>query len=125
MRGCCVSSWVDQDHPEWVHHPGLPGEVDPADQDGDPGAGCSVWAEPGEGGTLGPRGLLLWKHFLIPLPQVQQERGQKARGACDYVIYGSVRRDQIQYHTTLLSKYIKNEPKDRDDVVCVCIRCIT
>ena len=71
---------TDQDHPERVHHPGLPGQVDPDDQDHHSGAGCGVWPQPGEGGTPGPRCLLLWEHLLLPLPQVQQERGQETRG---------------------------------------------
>lgn len=72
---------ADQDDPERLHHPGLPGEVDPADQDGHPGAGRVVGPEPGEGGPAGARGLLLRKPLLQPLLQVQQERGQEARGA--------------------------------------------
>lgn len=73
-------SAADQNHPERVHHPGLPGEVDPADKDRHAGSGRVVGPQPGEGGPAGPCGLLLWKPLLQPLLQVQQERGQEARG---------------------------------------------
>lgn len=73
----------DQDHTEWVYHPGLSGQVDSDDQDHHSGAGCGVWPQPGEGGPPGSRGLLLWEHLLISLPEVQQERGQETRGERD------------------------------------------
>lgn len=77
---CTCVNFPDKNHPERVHHPGLSGQVDPDDQDHHPGAGCGVRPQPGEGGAPGPRGLLLRQHLLVPLPQVQQERGQEARG---------------------------------------------
>lgn len=72
---------ADQDHPERLHHPGLPGEMDPAGQDGDPGPGGVVGPQSGEGGPSGPRGLLLRKPLLQPVFQVQQERREAPRGA--------------------------------------------
>lgn len=71
---------ADKDDPQRLHHPGLPGEMDPADQDGHPGSGGVVRSQPGEGGSTGPCGMLLWKPLLQPLLQVQQERGQAQRG---------------------------------------------
>lgn len=80
----CLRFCADQDDPQRLHHPGLPGEMDPADQDGHPGPGGVVGSQPGEGGSSGPRGLLLRKPLLQPLLQVQQERGQAERGTLPY-----------------------------------------
>lgn len=54
--------------------------MDPADQDHHAGAGRGLWPQLGQGGAPGARGLLLRQHLLLPLPQVQQERGQEAGG---------------------------------------------
>lgn len=68
----------DKDHLEWLHHQGLLGQVDPADQDCHAGAGGVLRPEPGQGRAAGTRGLLLWQLLQQPFLQVQQERGQKA-----------------------------------------------
>lgn len=67
---CYLFSAPDQNHIEWVHHPRVPGEVDPDNQDHHPGPGCVIRAQPGEGGAPGPRGLLLWQHPMPPVHQV-------------------------------------------------------
>ena len=69
--------------------------MDPDDQDHYSGAGCGVRPQPGEGGALGARGLLLWEHLLLPLPQVQQERGQEARGEGDEVALDMSRSSRV------------------------------
>lgn len=77
---CTFVNFPDKNHPQRVYHPGISGQVDPYDQDHHPGAGCGVRPQSGEGGAAGPCGLLLRQHLLVPLPQVQQERGQETRG---------------------------------------------
>ena len=63
--------FADQDHSERLHHPGLPGQVDVADQVGGDDAGGVCGPQPGQGGPLRPRRLLLRQHLLLPLPQVR------------------------------------------------------
>lgn len=63
----------DQNHPEWLYHQRLPGEVDPHHQDHHPGLGRVLGPQPGERGPSSARRLLLRQHPVSPLHQVQKE----------------------------------------------------
>lgn len=80
-------SFSDQDHPEWLHHPWIPGEVDAHHEDHHSGAGCVLRVEFGERRPPGARGLLLRQHPLPPLHQIQKEWGQTARGERNSLVF--------------------------------------
>ena len=71
---------LDQDDPEWFHYPWLPRQVDTDYQVGVYDAGGIRRSQPGQGGTTGPCGQLLWKHLLLSLPQIWKEWSQEEGG---------------------------------------------
>ena len=73
---------TDKDDPERVHHPRLPGQVDPDDQVRVYDACCVGGTESREGRTARTRRQLLWQHLLLSLPEVRKERGQETGGGC-------------------------------------------
>ncbi|KAM7094830.1 H(+)/Cl(-) exchange transporter 5 isoform 4-T5 [Ciconia maguari] len=58
----------------------LPGQVDADHQNHHLSVGGVLWAEPGQRGAPGARRLLLWKHLMSSLHQIQEERSEAQRG---------------------------------------------